>query len=153
MYWKKTFSIIAHLCSEMAVFRRKSYLLASLIDPILNNKGCCSILIKESNYRPDRVYGCTVNNLQKLWVSKLSFLKRHPSIQKSKILKYRALLFKNRALIGTKGIFGIILYKPASITTLLTDEESSQWKPKYEVELPASIRMIRVEAVENLGNF
>ena len=56
-------------------------------------KACCSILLKESNYRPDRVcMDCTVNNLLKLWVCKLSFLKRHPSIQKSKILKHRALL-------------------------------------------------------------
>jgi hypothetical protein len=41
---------------------------ASLIDPILKSKACCSFLLKESNYRPDRVYvmGCTVNNLLKL---------------------------------------------------------------------------------------
>jgi hypothetical protein len=35
---KKTIVIIAHLCSEMAVLGRKSYLPASLIDPILNNQ-------------------------------------------------------------------------------------------------------------------
>jgi hypothetical protein len=90
--------------------------------------------------------GCTVNNLLKLWVCKLSFLKRHPSVQKAKNMKYCA-------LIGTKGIFGIILYKPASLTRLLTGKERSQWKPKYGIKLPASTRIIRVEAVENLGNF
>jgi hypothetical protein len=42
---KKTISIIAHLCSEMAVFDRKSYLPASFIDPILKHKACCSFLI------------------------------------------------------------------------------------------------------------
>jgi hypothetical protein len=36
--------------------------------------------------------GSTVNNSLILWVCKLSFLKRHPSIQKSKILKYHALI-------------------------------------------------------------
>jgi hypothetical protein len=57
------------------------------------NKACCSFLLKESNSRPDRVSdGSSVNNMLKLWVFKLSFLKRHPSIQKSKILKHRALL-------------------------------------------------------------
>jgi hypothetical protein len=60
---------------------------------------------------------------------------------------------KQRALIGTKEIFGIILYKPASLIRLLRDEESSEWKPKYGIELLASTRIIRVEAVENLGNF
>jgi hypothetical protein len=49
------------------------------------NKACCSFLLKESNYRPDRVsMGCTVNNVQKVWVYKLSFLKSHPSLQKGK---------------------------------------------------------------------
>jgi hypothetical protein len=52
---EKTIVIIAHLCSEMAVFGRKSCLPASFIDPILNNKACCSFLLKESNCRPDRV--------------------------------------------------------------------------------------------------
>jgi hypothetical protein len=51
----KTISIIAHLCSETAVFGRKYYLPKRLIGPILKEKACCSILIKESNYRPDRV--------------------------------------------------------------------------------------------------
>jgi hypothetical protein len=36
-------------------FCRKSYLPASLIDPILKSKACYSILIKDSNYRPQRV--------------------------------------------------------------------------------------------------
>jgi hypothetical protein len=63
------------------------------IDSILKNKACSSILLKESNYRPYRVcIGCSVNNWLKVWVCKLSFLKRHPSIQKSKILKYRSLI-------------------------------------------------------------
>jgi hypothetical protein len=52
---EKTIVITAHLCSEMAVFGRKSYLPASLIDPILKNKECFSIVIKDSNYRPFRV--------------------------------------------------------------------------------------------------
>jgi hypothetical protein len=76
---EKTISIIAHLCSDMAIFGRKSYLPASLIDPILKNKAGSSILLKESNYRPYRVcIGCSVNNLLKLWVCKLYFLNRIP---------------------------------------------------------------------------
>jgi hypothetical protein len=64
-------------------------------------KACCSILLKESNYRPDRVcIGSTVKNLLKLWVCKLSFLKRHPSVQNSKISKERALLqWKKKTLL------------------------------------------------------
>jgi hypothetical protein len=60
---------------------------------------------------------------------------------------------KQRALIAIKEIFGIILYKPTSLITLLRGKEGSQRKPKYGIELPASIRIIRDEAVENLGNF
>jgi hypothetical protein len=60
---------------------------------------------------------------------------------------------KQRALIAVKEIFGIILYKPASLITLLRDKEGSQRKPKYGIELPASLQIIRVEAVENLGEF
>jgi hypothetical protein len=60
---------------------------------------------------------------------------RHPSIQKGKKLK-------QRALIGTKGIFGIMLYKPASIIRLLRDEERPQQKPKYGIELLASTRIV-----------
>jgi hypothetical protein len=60
---------------------------------------------------------------------------------------------KQRALIAVKEIFGIILYKPASLITLLRVKEGSQIKPKYGIELPASIRIIRDEAVENLGDF
>jgi hypothetical protein len=56
---------------------------------------------------------------------------------------------KQRALIGTKGIFGIILYKPASLILLLTDEEWSQLQTKYGIKLLASSRIIQVEAVEN----
>jgi hypothetical protein len=77
----------------MTVFGRKSYLPASLIDPILKNKAYCLILIKELNYRPDRVSdGIIVKNLLKLWVCKLFFVKRHPSFQKNKILKYGTLI-------------------------------------------------------------
>jgi hypothetical protein len=42
---------------------------------------------------------------------------------------------------------------PGSLIDLILGEERSQWKPKYGIELPASIRMIRVEAVENLEEF
>jgi hypothetical protein len=40
---------------------------------------------------------------------------------------------KQRALIAVKGIFGKLLYKPTSLTTLLRDEEKSQLKPKYGI--------------------
>jgi hypothetical protein len=42
---KKTIVIIAHLCSEMAVFDRNSIRSFQRIDPILKNKECHSILI------------------------------------------------------------------------------------------------------------
>jgi hypothetical protein len=102
---KKTIVIIAHLCSEMAAFDRNSIRCFQSIDLTFKTKECHSILIKDSNYRPFRVSdGSTVNNLLKLWVCKLSFLKRHPSVQKSKILKYRELLqWKEKELfpVGT----------------------------------------------------
>jgi hypothetical protein len=60
---------------------------------------------------------------------------------------------KQRALIAVEEIFGIILYKPASLITLLRDEDRIKFQTKYGIELLASIRIIRVEAVENLGNF
>jgi hypothetical protein len=60
---------------------------------------------------------------------------------------------KQRALIAVKGIFGKILYKPASLITLLRDEEQSQFQTKYGIELPASIRIVRVKTVENLSKF
>jgi hypothetical protein len=82
-------------------FGSKFHLPASHIDPILKKNACCSFLLKESNYRPDRILmGSTVNILLKLWVCKLSFLKRHPSIQRSKILKHCALLqWKEKKLL------------------------------------------------------
>jgi hypothetical protein len=94
---KKTFSIIAHLCSEMAVFGRKSvlFLLPGLIDRFDTQwtKNAFQFYFRNrTTAQIEYVMGCTVNNLTKLWVCKLSCLKRHPSIQKSKILKYRALL-------------------------------------------------------------
>jgi hypothetical protein len=60
---------------------------------------------------------------------------------------------KHRTLIAVKEMFGILLYKPASLFRLSTDEERSQRKPRYGIKLPASIRIIRDEAVENLGDF
>jgi hypothetical protein len=90
---KKTILIIAHLCSEMAVFVRKSTFRQTWSIRYSRNKACRSFLLKDSNYRPQRVSdGYTVNILLKLWVCKLSFLKRHPLIQKSKIMKQRALI-------------------------------------------------------------
>jgi hypothetical protein len=114
---EKTFSIIAHLCSEMAVFDRNFTFRLDRQFRYSTKKECYSFLLKESNYRPFRVcMGCTVNNLLKLWVCKLSFLKRHPSIQKIKILKYRAVLqWKKKNLI------------PAG-TPRLTNQTIKRWR-------------------------
>jgi hypothetical protein len=139
--------IIAHLCSEMALFGRKSTFRQAWFIRYSRIKACYSILLKESNYRPDRVSdGSTVNNMLKLWVCRLSFLKRHPSVQKSKTLKHRALLQWKE-----KNSFRWV--HPGSLIDLILGEETSQWKPKYGFELPTSIRIIRVEAVENLVKF
>jgi hypothetical protein len=109
-------------------------------------KACCSILLKESNHRPDRVcIGCTVNNLLKLWVCKLSFLKRHPSIQKSE--KCEIL----RTYRGEKRKIPFRWVHPASLIRLLRDEVSSELKPKYGIELPTSIKICLVVSVVNLG--
>jgi hypothetical protein len=40
---------------DCVVFRRDEYLPAAEFDSILKNKACCPILIKESNYCPQRV--------------------------------------------------------------------------------------------------
>jgi hypothetical protein len=42
---------------------------------------------------------------------------------------------------------------PGSLIGLIQREEWSEWKPKYGIELPTSIRIISVEAVETLGDF
>jgi hypothetical protein len=70
LFWKYEFSKITNHIGKklfqssrtyavkwqfLAEIPTQSYLPASLIDPILKNKACCSILIKELNYRPDRV--------------------------------------------------------------------------------------------------
>jgi hypothetical protein len=51
-----------------------------------------SYLRNRTTSHSEYLIGSTVNNLLELWVCKLFCLKRHPSIQKSKIFKYRALL-------------------------------------------------------------
>jgi hypothetical protein len=42
---------------------------------------------------------------------------------------------------------------PGSLIDLILGEERSQWKPKYGIKQAASIWIIRVKAVENLGEF
>jgi hypothetical protein len=145
---EKAFSIIVHLCSEMAVFGRNSTRCFEWPIRYSNLKHAVhSYLRNRTTAQTEYLMGSTVNIMLKLWVSKLSFLKRHPSIQKVKNEKYRA-------LIGTKWIFGTIrYYKPTSLLGLLRDEERSKWKPKYGIELVALIRIIRVKAVEKSRNF
>jgi hypothetical protein len=60
---------------------------------------------------------------------------------------------KQRTLIAVKGIFGKILHKPASMVTLLRDEEQSQFQTKNGIELLASIQIVRVKTVETLSEF
>jgi hypothetical protein len=101
-------------------FWPKFYLPASLTDRILKTKACCSILLKESNYRPYRVCdGLYCWYVLKLWLCKLSFLKRHPSNQKSKILNHRALLQWKE-----KNSFRWV--HPGSLIGLIEEQECSQ---------------------------
>jgi hypothetical protein len=87
---KKAFSIIAHLCSETAVFGQKlTFGLDGLIRYSTTKHAVHSYLRNLTTAHTEYVMGCT---LLKLWVCKISFLKRHPSIQKGKIMKQRALL-------------------------------------------------------------
>jgi hypothetical protein len=67
LYPIKTIVIITHLCSETAIFGPLNATPAPEINPILKNKACCSILLKELNYTAHRedLMGCTVNNLVK----------------------------------------------------------------------------------------
>jgi hypothetical protein len=51
-----------------------------------------SYLRNRTTAQTEYLMGSTVNNLLKFWVCKLSFLKRHPSNQKGKIMKQHALL-------------------------------------------------------------
>jgi hypothetical protein len=121
---EKAFSIIAHLCSEMAVFGRNSTRCFEWSIRYSSFKHAVhSYLRNRTTVQTEYLMGSTVNIMLKLWVSQLSFLKRHPSIQKVKNEEYRA-------LIGTKWIFGTIWYKPASLLGLLRDEERSKWKPR-----------------------
>jgi hypothetical protein len=138
MQWKSSF------CRKSALFLPPGYINWSDTQA---SKRAIHFYLEESNYRTYWVCdGCSVNILLKLWVCKLSFLKRHPSIQKSKILKHRALL-------QWKKKYSIRWMNPASLNTVLRDEESSEWKPKYGIELPTSIKIISVGSVENLGKF
>jgi hypothetical protein len=105
MYRIKTIVITAHLCSETAVFLPK-------ITPIFALRLHRSIRYSRAKHavhsylrnwttaHTEYLMGSTVNNLVKIWVCKLSFLKRHPSDQKSKIMKQRALLqWKEKKLL------------------------------------------------------
>jgi hypothetical protein len=87
----------------------------------------------------------TVKNLSECWVYKLSFRKRHPSIQKGKNET-------PRTYRGKRGN-SFRWVNPASLIDPLQEEEWIKFQTKYGIELPASIRIIRVEAVENLSNF
>jgi hypothetical protein len=60
---------------------------------------------------------------------------------------------KQHALIGTKGIFGTILYNSATPMRQLLDEDWTKFQTKYGIKLPASTRIVRVEADVNLIKF
>jgi hypothetical protein len=57
------------------------------------------------------------------------------------------------ALNGTKVIFDIILYKPASLIRLFTGEERSKFQTKYGFELTPSDLICLVISVESLVKF
>jgi hypothetical protein len=109
-------------------------------------KECNSILLKDSNYRPYRVWEVVL--LIVCWnfeyLNSLSLRDTH-RFKKSKywniahLSRYKRNTFRR--------------VNPGSLIRLLRDEESSEWKPMYGIELPTSIRIISVEAVENLGDF
>jgi hypothetical protein len=90
---KKTIVIIAHLCSEMAVLGRYSTQCFEWSIRYLSSKHAVhSYLRNRTTAQTEYLMGCTVNNLLKLWECKLFCPKRHPSVQKAKNMKYRALL-------------------------------------------------------------
>jgi hypothetical protein len=91
---QKTIPIIAHLCSEMAVFGRKSVRFFQRSIWYSTTKHAVHSYLRNRTTAQTEyvVMGCTVNNLSEFWVYKLTFLKRHPSVQKDKIIKQRALI-------------------------------------------------------------
>jgi hypothetical protein len=85
--------------------------------------------------KTEYLMGSTVKKLLKLWVCKLSFLKRHPSIQKGKIMKQRALI----AVIKEILLFLLPLGTPRLIDWLNTGRRilpnprlsmESNWRPQ-----------------------
>jgi hypothetical protein len=93
---EKTISIIAHLCSEMAVSDRNStFRLHRSIRYSRAKHAVLFYLRNRTTAHREYLMSSTANNLLELWVCKLSFLKRHPSIQKAKNMKHCALCWES----------------------------------------------------------
>jgi hypothetical protein len=83
----------SHLCSEIKVFgKNPTFRQAWSIWYSTTKHAVHSYLRNWTTTQTEYLMGSTVNNLLKLWVCKLSFLKRHPWIQKAKNMKQRALI-------------------------------------------------------------
>jgi hypothetical protein len=103
-----------------------------------------SYLRNRTTAQTEYLMGNTVAILLKLWVCKLSFLKRQPSNQKGKNETPRTYRYKRN----------IASVRSSRLTNhTLKSQESSQLKSKYGIELPASIRIISVQSDENLSEF
>jgi hypothetical protein len=97
--------------------------------------------------KTEYVMGCTVNNLLRLWVCKLSFLKRHTSIQKSKILNHRALLQWKEKKTPSGG------YTPAHWLAWYRKKNAPKFQDKYGIKLPTSSQFIELNQLKICWNF
>jgi hypothetical protein len=109
------------------------------------NHAVHSYLRKRTTAQAEYVMGCTVNNLLKLWVCKLSFLKRHPSIQKAKNIEI------SRTYRGKRKENSFRWVQPGSQIILLRDEECSECKSTQGFELLPTDLICLVVSVVNLG--
>jgi hypothetical protein len=89
--------------------------------------------------------GCAVNNLLKFWVHKLSFLKRHPSIQKGK--NETPHTYRGKRENSFRWV------SPASLIDPLQEEEWIKLQTKYGIELTPTDLVCLVISVENLVKF
>jgi hypothetical protein len=78
---KIAFSIITHLCSEMAVFGRKSTFRQAWSIQYSRTKLAIRFYLRNrTTAQTEYLMGSTVNNLSEFWVCKLSFLNSSPAI-------------------------------------------------------------------------
>jgi hypothetical protein len=119
------------------VFGRKSYLPASLINPILNNKACCSFLLKGIELPPRQSMWWVVlleDRANFEYLNSLSLRDTH-RLKKQNIETPRtfAVKWKKSPSVG---------YTPAHWLAYYRKNNDPKYQTKYGIELPTSVKII-----------